>query len=88
MYVDESEDEDDEDESVKEPNPKLAQGNDLPRRYGTFPEHLASTPIVDIDPYYRDRRTFIVISKGGSILRFSAGRAMYILSPFHPIRSS
>ena len=44
-------------------------GNDLPRRYGEFPLEMASTPIVDIDPYYADKRTFIVINKGGAISR-------------------
>ena len=61
-------------------------GNDLPRRYGEFPQEFASTPICDIDPYYLDKKTFIVISKGGTIFRFSAEKALYLLSPFHPIR--
>ena len=47
---------------------------------------FASTPICDIDPYYSDKKTFIVVSKGGTIFRFSAEKAMYVLSPFHPIR--
>ena len=65
---------------------KLFLGNDLPRRYGEFPQEFASTPICDIDPYYLDKKTFIVISKGGTIFRFSAEKALYLLSPFHPIR--
>ena len=32
---------------------------------------MASTPIVDIDPYYADKRTFIVINKGGAISRYT-----------------
>ena len=47
-------------------------GNDLPRRYGEFPLEFASTPICDIDPYYADKKTFIVISKGGAISRLVA----------------
>ena len=43
-------------------------------------------PLVDIDPYYADKRTFIVITKGGTILRFSATKALFLLSPFNPIR--
>jgi len=83
LYAD---DDDDEDEEELEPNPKLGAGNDLPRRYGEFPLEFASTPICDIDPYYADKKTFIVISKGGTIFRFSAEKALYLLSPFHPIR--
>lgn len=41
---------------------------------------------MDIDPYYADKRTFMVLSKGGSIYRFSATKAMFLLSPFNPIR--
>ena len=62
MYENESDSDEDEDESEKNPNPKIAQGNDVPRKYGTFPLHLACTPIVDIDPFYKDKRTFIVLS--------------------------
>lgn len=31
-------------------------------------------------------QTFIVLNKGKTIFRFSATNALYILSPFHPIR--
>ena len=51
-------------------------GNDIPRRFGDFPQEFVSTPICDIDPYYSDKRTFIVISNGGCIYRFSAEKAM------------
>ena len=61
-------------------------GNDLPRRYGEFPLEFASTPICDIDPYYADKKTFIVISKGKDIFRFSAEDSMWFLSPFSPVR--
>ena len=30
---------------------------------------MASTPIVDIDPYYADKKTFMVINKEGTINR-------------------
>jgi len=79
-------DSDDEEEEELEPNPKLGAGNDLPRRYGEFPLEFASTPICDIDPYYAHKKTFIVISKGNTIYRFSAEKAMWLLSPFHPVR--
>ena len=52
-------------------------GNDLPRRYGEFPLEMASTPIVDIDPYYADKRTFIVINKGGAISRYIVDRETF-----------
>ena len=76
-------------------------GNKLPRRYGEFPLEMAHTPIVDIDPYYADKKTFMVINKEGTInrccqlkcllfsnsnLRFSATNALWLLSPFHPVR--
>ena len=77
-------------------------GIKLPRRYGEFPLEMAHTPIVDIDPYYANKKTFMVINKEGTInrllttqmltrrfnenLRFSATNALWLLSPFHPIR--
>ena len=87
LYSHDSDDEDPEFSVPAEPQSKLEQGNDLPRIYsGDFPLELASTPICDIDPHYKDKLTFMVISKGGSIYRFSATNALLCLSPFHPIR--
>uniref|UniRef100_A0A8C9ZNL0 Sodium channel, voltage gated, type V-like, alpha b n=1 Tax=Sander lucioperca TaxID=283035 RepID=A0A8C9ZNL0_SANLU len=49
--------------------------------------HLVGVPLEDIDQYYfKDKRTFIVLNKGKAIFRFSATSALYIFSPFHPIR--
>lgn len=31
-------------------------------------------------------QTFIVLNKGKTIFRFSATNALYVLSPFHPVR--
>jgi len=61
-------------------------GNDLPKKYGEFPRHMASIPIVDLDPYYEDKLTFMVISSEGSLFRFTAKKSLFLLSPFHPIR--
>ena len=47
----------------KYPNPNLGQGQTLPIHYGVFSEHFCNIPMVDIDPYYRDKKTFLVISK-------------------------
>ncbi|KAL0271720.1 UNVERIFIED_CONTAM: hypothetical protein PYX00_008718 [Menopon gallinae] len=53
---------------------------------GDFPSELASVPLEDIDSYYHNRRTFVVVSKGKDIFRFSATKAMWLLDPFNPIR--
>ncbi|KAF1520798.1 Sodium channel protein type 4 subunit alpha, partial [Eudyptes sclateri] len=58
----------------------------LPDIYGTVPPELIGEPLEDVDPFYNDRKTFIVLNKGKTIFRFSATPALYILSPFHPIR--
>ncbi|XP_057254288.1 sodium channel protein type 5 subunit alpha-like isoform X4 [Pezoporus wallicus] len=58
----------------------------LPDIYGTVPPELIAEPLEDLDPFYNDRKTFIVLNKGKTIFRFSATPALYILSPFHPIR--
>lgn len=86
MYENDSDDDEDDDAVPKGPNPKLAQGADLPKRYGEFPLEMASVPICDIDPYYKDQLTFIVIKKGGGIIRYSANPSFFLFSPFHPIR--
>ena len=86
MYKNDSDDEEEDDDTPKAPNPKLAQGSDLPKRYGQFPLEMASVPLVDIDPYYKDQLTFIVIKEGGGIIRYSATPSFFLFSPFHPIR--
>uniref|UniRef100_A0A7M4EA16 Sodium channel protein n=1 Tax=Crocodylus porosus TaxID=8502 RepID=A0A7M4EA16_CROPO len=58
----------------------------LPELYGNPPPELIGEPLEDLDSYYSDHKTFIVLNKGKTIFRFSATPAMYILSPFHPIR--
>ena len=87
MYEPDSDEEDDsEDGGNKEPSAKLKNGCDVPRRFGEFPLELAGQPLCDIDPYYKDKLTFIVVSKGGAITRYSARPSFFIFSPFHPIR--
>ena len=86
MYKNDSDDEDEDENKPKGPNPKLAQGSDLPKRYGQFPLEMANVPLCDIDPYYDDKLTFIVIKKGGGILRYSATASFFIFAPFHPVR--
>ncbi|XP_035912748.1 sodium channel protein para isoform X17 [Anopheles stephensi] len=79
-------DDEDEDEGPQ-PDPTLEQGVPVPvRMQGSFPPELASTPLEDIDGFYSNQRTFVVISKGKDIFRFSATNALYVLDPFNPIR--
>lgn len=79
--------EDEDEDEGPQPDQSLEQGLPLPvRLHGSFPPELASTPLEDIDPFYSNQRTFIVISKGKDIFRFSATNAMWILDPFNPIR--
>ncbi|XP_035172675.1 sodium channel protein type 5 subunit alpha-like isoform X2 [Oxyura jamaicensis] len=58
----------------------------LPALYGNPPPELIGEPLEDLDPYYKDRKIFIVVNKQKTIFRFTATRALWILSPFHPIR--
>jgi voltage-gated sodium channel type II alpha len=72
---------------VIEPDPMLEAGLPLPRALQReFPHELIATPIEDIDKYYENKMTFVVVSKGKDIFRFSATKALWILDPFNPIR--
>ncbi|CAM2105161.1 unnamed protein product [Caretta caretta] len=44
----------------------------LPALYGTPPQELIGEPLEDLDPYYRDHKTFMVLNKGKTIFRFTA----------------
>ncbi|KAK9890302.1 hypothetical protein WA026_010405 [Henosepilachna vigintioctopunctata] len=79
--------EDEDEDEGPQPDATLEQGLPLPvRLHGSFPPELSSTPLEDIDPFYHNQMTFVVVSKGKDIFRFSATNAMWILDPFNPIR--
>ncbi|XP_062982341.1 sodium channel protein type 5 subunit alpha-like [Elgaria multicarinata webbii] len=79
---------------VKDPPPgeKLRPQRDiqafqkLPALYGNPAPELIGEPLEDLDPYYDDHKTFMVLNKGKAIFRFTATRALYIFSPFHLVR--
>ncbi|KAM6101670.1 sodium channel protein type 5 subunit alpha-like isoform 7-T7 [Theristicus caerulescens] len=73
-------------EEKPQPQFDLQACKKLPDIYGTVSPELIGEPLEDLDPFYNDRKTFIVLNKGKTIFRFSATPALYILSPFHPIR--
>ncbi|XP_004646451.1 sodium channel protein type 2 subunit alpha [Octodon degus] len=74
------------DEDGPKPNSDLEAGKSLPFIYGDIPPEMVSEPLEDLDPYYINKKTFIVLNKGKAISRFSATSALYILTPFNPIR--
>ncbi|XP_027414591.1 sodium channel protein type 9 subunit alpha isoform X4 [Bos indicus x Bos taurus] len=76
---------DDDDEGPK-PSSDLEAGKQLPFIYGDIPPGMVSEPLEDLDPYYADKKTFIVLNKGKAIFRFNATPALYMLSPFSPLR--
>ncbi|KFZ63605.1 Sodium channel protein type 2 subunit alpha, partial [Antrostomus carolinensis] len=73
-------------ENHPKPNNDLEAGKTLPFIYGDIPPGMVSEPLEDLDPYYINKKTFIVLNKGKTIFRFSATPALYLLSPFNIIR--
>ncbi|XP_076871731.1 sodium channel, voltage-gated, type I like, alpha b isoform X3 [Brachyhypopomus gauderio] len=74
------------DENGPKPNSDLEAGKSLPFIYGDIPHGLVSVPLEDLDTYYSNQTTFIVLNRGKTIFRFNATPALYILSPFNPLR--
>ncbi|NXC51654.1 SCN5A protein, partial [Aleadryas rufinucha] len=74
------------DEEKPRPQLDLKAFQKLPALYGNLPPELIGEPLEDLDPYYKDHKVFIVINKQKTIYRFTATRALWIFSPFHPIR--
>uniref|UniRef100_A0A8D2L0V6 Sodium voltage-gated channel alpha subunit 3 n=1 Tax=Varanus komodoensis TaxID=61221 RepID=A0A8D2L0V6_VARKO len=74
------------DENGPKPNSDLEAGKTLPFIYGDIPPGMVSEPLEDLDPYYSNKKTFIVLNRGKAIFRFSATSALYILTPFNPVR--
>ncbi|XP_074168699.1 sodium channel protein type 5 subunit alpha isoform X3 [Rhinolophus sinicus] len=73
-------------EEAPRPQLDLQASKKLPDLYGNPPRELLGEPLEDLDPFYSTQKTFIVLNKGKTIFRFSATNALYILSPFHPVR--
>ncbi|XP_058040067.1 sodium channel protein type 4 subunit alpha isoform X2 [Ahaetulla prasina] len=73
----------------KQPKPRsdLEQGKGLPLIYGDPPPELIGVPLEDLDTFYSDQKTYIILNKGKTIFRFTATPALYMLDPFHPIRN-
>uniref|UniRef100_A0A8D0ECH6 Sodium channel protein n=1 Tax=Salvator merianae TaxID=96440 RepID=A0A8D0ECH6_SALMN len=76
----------DDDENGPKPSSDLEAGKSLPFIYGDIPPGMVATPLEDLDPYYVNKKTFIVLNRGKAIFRFSATPALYILTPFNPLR--
>ncbi|XP_062435199.1 sodium channel protein type 2 subunit alpha-like isoform X12 [Rhea pennata] len=68
------------------PSNDLEAGKTLPFIYGDIPQEMVSEPLEDLDPYYSNKKTFIVLNKGRTIFRFSATSALYLFSPFNILR--
>nr|AAA58644.1 sodium channel alpha subunit [Homo sapiens] len=73
-------------EEAPRPQLDLQASKKLPDLYGNPPQELIGEPLEDLDPFYSTQKTFIVLNKGKTIFRFSATNALYVLSPFHPVR--
>ncbi|XP_045411602.1 sodium channel protein type 11 subunit alpha [Lemur catta] len=69
------------------PQLDLKASRKLPKLYGDIPCELIAKPLEDLDPFYRNHKTFMVLNKKRTIYRFSAKRALFILGPFNSIRS-
>ncbi|XP_054641550.1 sodium channel, voltage gated, type VIII, alpha subunit b isoform X4 [Dunckerocampus dactyliophorus] len=74
------------DENEPKPNRDLEAGKSLPLIYGDIPAGMLATPLEDLDPFYVNQKTFIVLNKGKTIFRFSATPSLYIISPFNLFR--
>ncbi|XP_023619154.1 sodium channel protein type 10 subunit alpha [Myotis lucifugus] len=73
-------------EEKPRPQLDLKACNQLPKFYGELPAELVGEPLEDLDPFYSAHRTFMVLNKGRTISRFSATRALWLFSPFNPVR--
>ncbi|XP_006869194.1 PREDICTED: sodium channel protein type 11 subunit alpha-like [Chrysochloris asiatica] len=79
------------DKTATEPLPRpqldLKVSRKLPKLYGNIPPELIAKPLEDLDPFYRNHKTFMVLNKKKTIYRFSAKRALFIFGPFNSFRA-
>ncbi|KAI7807240.1 putative sodium channel [Triplophysa rosa] len=74
---------DDDDDNKPKHNTDLEAGKSVPFIYGDVPSNMLAVPLEDLDPFYMNTKTFIVLNKGKTIFRFSATPSLYIISPFN-----
>uniref|UniRef100_A0A672PH16 Sodium channel protein n=1 Tax=Sinocyclocheilus grahami TaxID=75366 RepID=A0A672PH16_SINGR len=74
---------DDDDDNKLRPNTDLEAGKGVPFIYGDVPSNMLAVPLEDLDPFYLNKKTFIVLNRGKTIFRFSATPSLYIISPFN-----
>ncbi|KAK7940396.1 hypothetical protein WMY93_003722 [Mugilogobius chulae] len=67
------------DDNEAKPNSDLEAGKSLPFIYGDIPDGMVATPLEDLDPFYMNQKTFIVLNKGKTIFRFSATPSFMII---------
>uniref|UniRef100_A0A8D0G2N2 Sodium channel protein n=1 Tax=Sphenodon punctatus TaxID=8508 RepID=A0A8D0G2N2_SPHPU len=75
-----------EEEEELHPQLDLKMFKKLPDFHGELPPWLIGEPLEDFDPYYKNHKTFMVLNSRKRIFRFTATDALFIFSPFHPIR--
>ncbi|XP_077170357.1 sodium channel protein type 4 subunit alpha [Paroedura picta] len=68
------------------PRSDLEQGKSLPMIYGDPPTELLGVALEELDPFYKNQKTYILLNKGKTIFRFSATPALYMLDPFNIVR--
>ncbi|XP_069117322.1 sodium channel protein para-like isoform X6 [Argopecten irradians] len=74
-------------EDELKPDEQLEIGKKLPTyMQNDFPRELMGKPIEDFDDYYANKLSFAVVARDWTIFRFSATKALYILTPFNPLR--
>ncbi|TRZ03778.1 hypothetical protein DNTS_004379, partial [Danionella cerebrum] len=70
---------DEDDENGPKPNSDLEAGKSLPFIYGDVPPALLSVPLEDLDTFYSNQKTFIVVNRGKAIFRFNATPAFFVI---------
>ncbi|CAG5116724.1 unnamed protein product, partial [Candidula unifasciata] len=66
------------------PNPKLEAGRKLPPSLEEYPREYTGKPLEDLDEYYHNQKTFVVLNKDKILFRFSATNAIFLAVPVQP----
>ena len=75
----------------EKPNSVLLHDSTLPEGIDRLSDDFINTPLCEIDPFYRDKFTYLVLRKNFdsrqiSLYRYSSEKSLNLLSPFNPLR--